>query len=152
MLRSARALDRYGPSFRYGHYLASRRAATIGGVMVGAGVLVGLAPGSHRCASGCCRCVVPVTAPTRAQRAKSWFKHRYWGRPTDDPSAGVVCEVSGGDPGYDETAKMLSQAALCLLQDALPETAGQVTTAVALGRPLIDRLDAAGIKFSVATG
>ena len=121
--------------------------------MVGAGALVGLAQ------------IGPVRerllalrgagdGPDAAQRARGWFRHRYWGRathPGDDPEAGVICEVSGGDPGYDETAKMLSEAALCLLQDTLPETAGQVTTAVALGRPLIDRLDAAGIRFSVVS-
>ena len=90
--------------------------------------------------------------PTPEQRAKAWFKVRFSGRPTADPAAGVVCQVSGGDPGYGETAKMLSEAALCLLADELPETAGQVTTAAALGRPLIDRLIAAGITFSLVDG
>ena len=47
----------------------------------------------------------------------------------------VMTEVSGGDPGYGETAKMLAEAALCLAHDELPETAGQVTTAQAMGRP-----------------
>ena len=39
----------------------------------------------------------------------------------------VVTEVSGGDPGYGETAKMLAESALCLAHDELPDTAGQVT-------------------------
>ena len=56
----------------------------------------------------------------------------------------VMTEVSGGDPGYGETSKMLAESALCLAHDDLPETAGQVTTAQAMGRPLIERLDAAG--------
>ena len=151
VLRSARALPRYGPSFRYGHYLASRRALTIGGVAAGAGVLAGLAqigPARRQLE----RLRSPGDGPSAEQRAKAWFKVRFWGRPTERasaPGSGVVCEVSGGDPGYGETAKMLSEAALCLLQDEVPETAGQVTTAAALGRPLIDRLIAAGIGFSV---
>ena len=45
----------------------------------------------------------------------------------------VVTEVAGGDPGYGETAKMLAESALCLAADNLPETAGQVTTAQAMG-------------------
>jgi short subunit dehydrogenase-like uncharacterized protein len=57
--------------------------------------------------------------------------------------------VAGGDPGYDETAKMLSESALCLALDDLPKTAGQVTTAVALGPALRKRLMAAGITFRV---
>ena len=61
----------------------------------------------------------------------------------------VVTEVSGGDPGYGETSKMLSEAALCLAHDDLPQRAGQLTPAVAMGNALIDRLQRAGIKFSL---
>jgi short subunit dehydrogenase-like uncharacterized protein len=151
VLRSAAALPRYGPSFRYGHYLSARRAATIGGIMAGAGVLAGLAQiGPARRQLEKLR--VSGDGPTAEQRANAWFTVRFHGRPTDDPQAGVICEVAGGDPGYGETAKMLSQAALCLLSDDLPETAGQVTTAAALGQPLIDRLIAQGIGFRVLTG
>jgi short subunit dehydrogenase-like uncharacterized protein len=59
----------------------------------------------------------------------------------------VVCEVSGGDPGYTETAKMLAESALCLVHDELPETSGQLTTAAAMGQPLLERLQRAGIVF-----
>ena len=55
--------------------------------------------------------------------------------------------VSGGDPGYTETAKMLAEAALCLALDDNPDTAGQVTTAQAMGDALLARLQAAGIRF-----
>jgi len=34
----------------------------------------------------------------------------------------VVTEVSGGDPGYSETSKMISEAALCLANDDLTPT------------------------------
>jgi short subunit dehydrogenase-like uncharacterized protein len=57
--------------------------------------------------------------------------------------------VAGGDPGYGETAKMLAESALCLAFDRVPERAGQLTTAAAMGRPLIDRLQRAGITFTV---
>ena len=58
-------------------------------------------------------------------------------------------EVSGGDPGYGETSKMLAESALCLAFDELPERSGQLTTAVAMGQPLIGRLQRAGIGFRV---
>jgi short subunit dehydrogenase-like uncharacterized protein len=61
----------------------------------------------------------------------------------------VVCEVSGGDPGYRETSRMLADATLCLALDDLPETAGQVTTAQALGPALRTRLQQSGIRFDV---
>ena len=60
-----------------------------------------------------------------------------------------AAEVSGGDPGYTETAVMLSESAMSLAFDDNPPTAGQVTTAVAMGDNLIDRLVKAGIAFTV---
>ena len=57
--------------------------------------------------------------------------------------------MAGGDPGYTETASMMSEAALCLAFDDLAPTAGQVTTAVAMGPVLRRRLDDAGITFRV---
>ena len=59
----------------------------------------------------------------------------------------AVEQVSGGDPGYGETAKMLAESALCLASDDVPQTAGQVTTAQAMGDALTERLVSAGIKF-----
>jgi short subunit dehydrogenase-like uncharacterized protein len=86
----------------------------------------------------------PGEGPTPEQRGKAWFRVRF-----DAQGGGerVVSEVSGGDPGYGETSKMLSESALCLAQDELPDRAGQLTPAVAMGQALIDRLQAAGIEF-----
>jgi short subunit dehydrogenase-like uncharacterized protein len=44
---------------------------------------------------------------------------------------------------------MLADAALCLALDDLPATAGQVTTAVAMGAALRARLQQSGIAFAV---
>ena len=85
--------------------------------------------------------------PSEEQRRKGWFSVRFAGRAGDGPR--VVTEVSGGDPGYGETAKMLGESALCLAHDDLPPTAGQVTPAAAMGPALRDRLQRAGIGFSV---
>lgn len=55
-----------------------------------------------------------------------------------------------GDPGYGATAKMLSEAALCLLFDSadLPSGGGVLTPSTALGEALVVRLAAAeGGKF-----
>ena len=82
--------------------------------------------------------------PSEARRAKSWFTVDFVGE-----SAGrtVRTRVSGGDPGYDETAKMLAESALSLALDDNPQTAGQVTTAQAMAENLTRRLQAAGIRF-----
>ncbi|NEC30670.1 saccharopine dehydrogenase, partial [Streptomyces sp. SID8111] len=89
----------------------------------------------------------PGDGPSARKRARSWFTVRFVG---EGGGQRVYTEVSGGDPGYDETAKMLAEGALCLALDDLPPASGQVTTAVAMGDALIERLDAAGIRFRVA--
>ena len=52
--------------------------------------------------------------PSPERRERSWFKVRFVG---EGGGRRVVTEVAGGDPGYDETAKMLAESALCLATD-----------------------------------
>jgi short subunit dehydrogenase-like uncharacterized protein len=87
--------------------------------------------------------------PSPEERERGWFKVRFVG---EGGGRRVVTEVAGADPGYGETAKMLAESALCLAQDDLPPTAGQVTTAVAMGDALIARLVRQGITFTVLEG
>ena len=63
--------------------------------------------------------------PSRARRERSWFTVDFVG---ESVGRTVHTRVSGGDPGYDETAKILAESALCLAFDDTPETSGQVTT------------------------
>ncbi|MEU1852610.1 saccharopine dehydrogenase NADP-binding domain-containing protein [Streptomyces sp. NPDC019990] len=145
--RSASALDRYGPDFRYRQYAAVRRLpVAVGGVAaVGAVVAAAQVPSARRWLSDR---LGPGDGPGPDKRAKSWFSLRFVG---EGGGRRVCTEVSGGDPGYDETAKMLAESALCLAFDDLPRTSGQVTTAVAMGDALVHRLRAAGIRFRVAS-
>ena len=146
VVRSAAALDRYGPDFRYTHYAAFAGPVRAAAVAAGAGSAVLLAQLPP--ARALLRRLRPAgTGPAPGQRARNWFSVTFLG---DTPNGDhVVARVSGGDPGYDETAKMLAESALSLATDPLPETAGQVTTAVALGHHLRDRLVAAGLRFEV---
>ncbi|MDQ0994120.1 trans-acting enoyl reductase family protein [Streptomyces sp. V3I7] len=144
--RSAKALDRYGPDFRYRHYAAVRRLpVALGGVAaVGAVAAAAQIPPARRWLSGRLQ---PGEGPSAEKRAKSWFKVRFVG---EGGGRRVFTEVAGGDPGYGETAKMFAEAALSLAFDDLPPTAGQVTTAAAMGNALTERLREAGITFRVA--
>jgi short subunit dehydrogenase-like uncharacterized protein len=145
VLRSARALDRYGPDFSYEHYLVVKRLPAVGGLALGAGALIALAQLAPT-RNLLLKLKDPGEGPTPEQREKAWFRVRFIVRAGEQ---WIMTEVSGGDPGYGETSKMLSEAALCLARDELPDRAGQLTPAVAMGQALIDRLQTAGIKFSV---
>ncbi|MEV5550500.1 saccharopine dehydrogenase NADP-binding domain-containing protein [Streptomyces sp. NPDC052309] len=144
--RSAKSLERYGPDFRYRHYAAVRHLpVAVGGVAaVGALVAAAQVPPVRRWLSGRIR---PGDGPGPEKRARSWFSVRFVG---EGGGRRVFTEVAGGDPGYDETAKMFAEAAMSLALDDLPPTAGQVTTATAMGDALTGRLRAAGIRFRVA--
>src|SRR5262249_28637291 len=83
--------------------------------------------------------------PTEGQMDAAWFSLRVVG---EGGGQRAVCEVTGGDPGYRETSRMLADATLCLAFDDLPATAGPVTTAQALGPGLRARLQASGIRFA----
>jgi short subunit dehydrogenase-like uncharacterized protein len=150
--RSAAALERYGPDFTYGHHMVAKHLATVGAIAGGVGTAVALAqlPPTKRLLL---KLKAPGEGPSEAERERSWFKILFVG---EGGGRCVVTEVSGGDPGYSETSKMLAEAGLCLAFDELPQRSGQLTTAVAMGDALLDRLQKAGISFrvieSTATG
>lgn len=143
--RSAQALPEYGPDFRYGNF------AVVGGLPAATASVVGITglralSQLQPARTALLRLKHPGEGPTEQRRSTSWFRVRFMA------SAGqrtVVTEVCGGDPGYDETAKMLAESAMCLVLDDVPATSGQVTTAQAMGAALTDRLQRAGITFRV---
>ncbi len=147
VLRSARALDRYGPDFSYAHYIVTKHLPAAAGLVAGVGTVVALAqlPPTRK---ALLMLKDPGDGPSPEQRAKGSFTVRFRG---EGGGRRIVTEVTGGDPGYGETSKMLAQAALCLAHDDLPDRAGQLTPAVAMGQVLIDRLVAAGIGFTTVS-
>lgn len=148
--RSAAALERYGPDFRYGHYLRTRSLPKAFGIGAGAASLFALSKFSPT-RSLLLQVKDPGDGPDEAQRARGFFSVIFVGK----AGGKTVCtEVKGGDPGYGETAKMLSESALCLAFDdeTRPKTYGVITPAVAMGETLIKRLRARDIQFSVREG
>jgi short subunit dehydrogenase-like uncharacterized protein len=66
---------------------------------------------------------------------------------------GWVCRIEAqGDPGYGATRVLFGESALCLALDGdrLPNRAGVLTPATAMGNVLADRLRAAGQTFDVS--
>jgi short subunit dehydrogenase-like uncharacterized protein len=143
--RSGAALPSYGPDFRYSHYAGTKTLRYAVGGAVGIGAL-GLAAHVKPVRSSMLKHIKQGDGPDAARRAKSWFRVDFVG---EGGGRTVHTRVSGGDPGYDETAKMLAESALSLAFDDNPPTAGQVTTAQAMGDHLIERLQSAGITFEV---
>jgi short subunit dehydrogenase-like uncharacterized protein len=143
--RSARASERYGSKFRYGHYIQIKTLPKAAALVGGVGALFGAAQLPplrdwlmRRKRSG--------EGPSPEAREKGWFRVRFLGRAGPER---VVVDVTGGDPGYGETSRMLAESALCMAFDDLPAGGGQLTPVMAFGNALIDRLQRIGIRFTV---
>ena len=142
----------YGEYFTYGEamFMAGRMQAT--GASLAMGAFMGLASvGPARALLEKFALPKPGEGPTPEQQFKGFFDLRFRG----ETAGGDVMEVKvtgDRDPGYGSTAKMLSQAAICLAQDKdkTGSEAGFWTPATALGSVLRDRLiKFAGLTFEV---
>src|SRR5947199_1028923 len=92
----------------------------------------------------------PGEGPSEEARRKGFFKVEIHTR-TPSGERWVCREVAQGDPGYAATAVMLGESALALAldRDRLPDAAGVLTPATAIGSVLADRLRAAGQTWEV---
>jgi short subunit dehydrogenase-like uncharacterized protein len=143
--RSGAALPAYGPKFSYSHYAGTKTLRFAAGGAAGVGALA-VAAQVKPVRDVLKKRVPQGEGPSVERRRKSWFTVDFVG---EAGGKTVHTRVSGGDPGYTETAKMLAESALCLALDQNPPSAGQVTPAVAMGDNLLTRLRAAGLTFEV---
>ncbi|MGW4545086.1 saccharopine dehydrogenase family protein [Streptomyces violaceorubidus] len=143
--RSALARPARGPGFTYSHHAGARRVATVAAALAGsAAALPAVQVPPLRRAIG--RRIPQGEGPPAERGDRTWFT-------VDIIDGGggqrVRTQVGGADPGCTETAKMLAESALCLAYDDNPPTAGQATTATAMGEHMLRRLGDAGISFTV---
>lgn len=146
----------YGPRMRYrevmgfGDHLMSPAFATATAVGLGA-LVAGFGFGPSRAVLD--RMLPkPGEGPSEEARRKGRFRMR--AHATTSTGARYLATVAAqGDPGYAATAVMLGQSALCLAQDQilLPDTAGVLTPATAMGALLAGRLVDAGFELAVTT-
>jgi short subunit dehydrogenase-like uncharacterized protein len=132
------------PELRYRHYLSAKSAVQLAALLAGIGTVFALARTPARRLLERLR---PAGAgPTEEQRARGWFKVTFVGR---QGAHTVTTEVRGGDPGYGHTAKMIAEAARCLVEDRerLPARYGVLTPASAMGERLIERMRGTGMDF-----
>ena len=92
---------------------------------------------------------MPGEGPTLAEREAGFFDLLCIGH--DAQGHALRVGVTGDrDPGYGSTSKMISEAAVCLLQDSAATSGGIWSAASAMGAALIDRLEQhAGLRFQI---
>jgi short subunit dehydrogenase-like uncharacterized protein len=92
----------------------------------------------------------PGEGPGEQTRERGFFRIATHARTSS--GARLVCRIRAqGDPGYKATAVMLGESALALAlgADRLPDRAGVLTPATAIGDVLAERLRAAGHAYDV---
>ncbi len=143
----------YGRRFRYREVMAFQGAVT--GPVAAVAVTGGLAATMLGMRFGPTRALLdrvlpePGEGPDEKTRTHGRFRVEVRATTTTGASYTVVVAASG-DPGYAATAVMLGESAVALaLGEDLPDRAGVLTPATALGDALVDRLRAAGFELSV---
>ena len=142
----------YGRKFRYREVMGFRNnpaapamAATVTAGL--GGLMAGLSFGPTR---SVLTKVMPSAGegPSQKMQETGFYKVEIHARTSS--GARYVCTVTGqGDPGYRATSGLIGESGLCLALDGdkLPDRAGVLTPATAMGMPLVERLRAAGFTF-----
>ena len=84
------------------------------------------------------------SGPTKKEREANWFLAKII---AIGSKSSVITTIKGGDPGYEETSKFISEMALCILlqKDQLLKNKGILSPVECTGNLLVDRLRDAGI-------
>ncbi|MGE5181652.1 MAG: saccharopine dehydrogenase family protein [Acidobacteriota bacterium] len=91
----------------------------------------------------------PGEGPSAERRARGHWNVRFVAEHGDDRLVYIAADPAG-DPGYQSTAKMLGESAMCLAYDDLKSPGGVLTPSFAMDGALVERLRAAGLTFAPA--
>lgn len=91
----------------------------------------------------------PGEGPSKEEREAGMYDLMFHGTTSDGQV--IIAGVKGDrDPGYGSTSKMITECALCLLEEAKDAPGGVLTPAPVFGGAIIDRLEAkAGLTFEI---
>ena len=142
--------ESYGPDFTYQEHAFHKSwwSAAKSLVLTGLSVLILLSPLKRLVKPFLPK---PGEGPSETVQENGWFDCEFIVEANDGTKS--VFNMNGkGDPGYKVTSKLVSECALCLIedQDTLPggdEYGGILTSASGLGQSLIARLKRVGINF-----
>jgi short subunit dehydrogenase-like uncharacterized protein len=144
----------YGRGLRYGEVMGAGRGPA--GAVTAAGVAAGLLGAMAAMSFAPTRALLdrvlpaPGSGPGEEARRKGWFRS-VLDAVAEDGRRYRATAAGPGDPGYAATAVMLGESALALALDGerLPDRAGSLTPATAMGEVLVERLRAAGHTYEV---
>ena len=91
----------------------------------------------------------PGEGPSKDERENGYYDLMFTGV-SEGGDRAIVGVKGDRDPGYGSTSKMITECALCLVDEAKDAPGGVLTPAPVFGQAIIDRLEAhAGLSFKV---
>ena len=143
--KSAKNLN-YGKDFSFNEYILFNSLFKIIGLIISIGFIGFLA--KFKFFRNWLTSFIPSgNGPNKEERRKHWFELKIFAYTKTEQ---IITTVSGGDPGYGETSKFISEMALCIIldYDRLNSNKGVITPAQCGGDLMIERLINANIKFN----
>ena len=143
--RTSRKFKEYGQNFSFNEYMLLKSLFQIIILIIGV-FFVGMLSRFKFIKNWLLSLKPSGSGPSEEKRNKHWFEAIFIGRGNNES---VKYKISGGDPGYGETSKFISEMALCIIlqSNELINDKGIMTPVECTGNLLIKRLENAGIKF-----
>ena len=138
VMKSSRGSKEYGKQFSFNQYVLQKSLfSTI--VLVSSIFLVGLVARFTPIRNKLINLIPSGTGPSKEKREKNWFDITVIGK---QGNMEAITTIKGGDPGYGETSKFISEMALCILTnyEELNRKKGILTPIECAGSLITNRL------------
>ena len=146
---SSKLIDGYGQNVRFVKYMLFKSLFKVAALLVPLFFILFLA--KFKISKKWLESFIPSgTGPSKEDRAKHWFEYTLIGKTEKHK---IITTVKGGDPGYGETSKFVTEMGLALIldKDQLNHKKGVLTPAACAGDIMLERLQKSGIEFSHKT-
>ena len=143
--QTSKKFSQYGEGFSFSEYMLFKSWGKLVFILTGI-FIVSIISKSKRIKKWLLSLRPSGSGPSKLERERNWFTAKAIAK---GKNLSVMTTIKGGDPGYGETSKFISEMALCLLvdQDKLLAKKGILTPVQCTGNLLVNRLKNAGISI-----
>ncbi len=143
--KTSKSFSHYGEDFSFSEYLLFKSWRRLAVILIGL-FAISIMSKSKLIKKWLLSLRPSGSGPSRKEREGNWFVVKIVAK---GKNSSVMTTIKGGDPGYGETSKFISEMALCILtqDNQLLKNKGILTPVQCTGDLLIDRLKNAGISI-----
>jgi len=143
--KTAKSFNQYGDNFSFSEYMLFKSWKKLAFIIIGI-LIVSIISKSKLIKKWLLSLRPSGSGPSKERRSKNWFIAKVIAK---GKSRSVITTIKGGDPGYGDTSKFISEMALCILtqENKLLNNKGILTPVQVTGDLLVDRLRNAGISI-----